>query len=125
MPMPFLQQAARKHGGACAEAQIRLLQRDHVGIELVQDGQNAFRIAPPVEADALMDIVTGERQAHVGVNPVGATSGMGLRYSTRRQPARLAWIGAAKKAFRRARQSLPMTAIPERHQAIASNGFRP
>ena len=56
-------QLVRHRRAAPAEALVRLLQRDHVGVDLVQHVEHALRIAPPVEPDRLAHVVAGDGDA--------------------------------------------------------------
>src|SRR5262249_40580970 len=44
---------------------IDFLNRDDIGIQFANDVTDARRIVSPVAADASMDIIGGERQAHI------------------------------------------------------------
>ena len=69
-------QLMRDSRAAPAEPLVRLLQRNDVGIDLVQDVENALRIAPPVGADGLAHIIAGDgdRRGHDCGNPAPATA---------------------------------------------------
>ena len=56
----FVEQVRRDDGGLCAEASIRLLQRDDIGIDLAEHVEDAPGIATPVEADPLVHVVGGD-----------------------------------------------------------------
>src|SRR6185436_4717931 len=43
---------------------IHFLERDDIGIELSDHAEDSFRVIAPVSADAGMDIICGESQAH-------------------------------------------------------------
>src|SRR5204863_3161775 len=45
-----------------AGADVHLLQPDDVGVDLAQHGRDAGRVAPPVAADAGVDVVRGDAQ---------------------------------------------------------------
>ena len=66
-PRRLVERGERDHAFARAEAAVALLQRDHVGVEFAQDGEHAIRIALAVLPHRLVDVVTGERQLHVGI----------------------------------------------------------
>src|SRR5690606_24664468 len=53
---------------ALAEAIVALLQRDHVGADLAQHGDDAVGIAAPVHTDALVNVVAGEGELHARFN---------------------------------------------------------
>ena len=63
-PARIVDIGTRQHAGALADAPVRFLQRNDVGIDLVEDGQDAFGVAPAVEPDALVDVVAGESKLH-------------------------------------------------------------
>lgn len=66
----MLQPVDVDQAGALAEPLVGLLQRHHIRIQLADDGQVAARIEAPVEPDALVNVVGGDRR--VGV--------VGMRY---------------------------------------------
>ena len=49
-----------EQSGPVAESPVRLLQRDHVGADLADDGLHPVRIEAAVAADAFVDVVGGE-----------------------------------------------------------------
>ena len=55
----------------CAEAAIGLLKRDYIGIDLAQYLEDSRRIAAAVEADPLVDIITGDLDHSVEQTPQG------------------------------------------------------
>jgi hypothetical protein len=62
LPVILLQRLPRQGGDARAEAAIAFLQRDDVGVQFVQHGKNARRIAAAIQPYGLADIVAGESE---------------------------------------------------------------
>ena len=60
----------RQGRGALAQPQVHLLKDNHVAVDLPQDPQDAVRVAPPVEPDRLVDVVTD--QTHGTTYRIGA-----------------------------------------------------
>lgn len=49
-----------KHGLAFSEAIVAFLQGDHISMEFAQHGDDPIRITPPVNANSLVNVVTGK-----------------------------------------------------------------
>ncbi len=60
-------QLVRHRRAAPAEALVRLLQRDDVGVDFLQHVEHPMRIAPPSSADRLAHIVAGDGDAGAAV----------------------------------------------------------
>lgn len=54
-----LQHPIRQHCVANAKAQVSFLQRDHIGVDLIENIDDSFRGASAVRADAFVNIVRG------------------------------------------------------------------
>ena len=55
---------AGQHARARAEPQVRLLQRDHVRVDLAKHGDDPVGIAAAVEADCLVNVIAGGDELH-------------------------------------------------------------
>lgn len=53
----FKQQMVRNRAHPVAKAPVCLLQRDDVGVDFAQNFKDAFGIAPPIGAQAFVDII--------------------------------------------------------------------
>lgn len=60
LPVMVLYHQARDRCFTATKSAVAFLQRDHVGIDLVQHGKDTFGIALPIEPDGLADVVAGE-----------------------------------------------------------------
>ena len=60
----LLDRGERQSAHPPAKAPVRFLERDDIGVDLTQHGQDPIGIAAAVEADRFVDIVAGEGELH-------------------------------------------------------------